>query len=145
MDSGPERGRSKIHGHIATRWRSRLAAWPSADWLLWFDRRFGLYLVSIAAIYGLKWRNGYDLNAFMIAAGDVVRTGSAYATSLAAGVTGWGTEQVYVSPPFVAHLLAPFAAIPGEVVFVAWGLSGLAAVAAAISALPADTLARRAP
>ena len=126
-------------------WLDRVRAWPGPGWFTWLDRRFGLYIVTLAAIYGLKWRNGYDLNAFVIAARDVANGGSAYAQTLAKGVAQWGIDQVYVSPPFVAHVLAPFVNLPGEVLFVAWGVLGLAAVAAAIWALDPTMLARRAP
>jgi hypothetical protein len=132
------------HGR-ASRWLDRLRAWPDPGWFLWLDRRFGLYLVTLAAIYGLKWRNGYDLNAFMIAARDVADGKSAYARTVATGVSQWGTDQVYVSPPFVAHLLAPFRDLPGDVLFAAWSIAGLAAVAVAIRLLDPETLARRAP
>lgn len=123
----------------------RLSSWPTTTWLHWLDRRFGLYLVTLAAIYGLKWRGGYDLNAFIVAAGDVANGGSAYARTLATGVSQWGIEQVYVSPPFVAHLLAPLLVLRGDVLFAIWGVAGLLAVAAAIRALEPDALARQAP
>jgi hypothetical protein len=123
----------------------RLRSWPTATWLRWLDRRFGLYLATLAAIYGLKWRGGYDLNAFLLAAGDVANGGSAYARTLAAGVSQWGIDQVYVSPPFVAHLLAPLLALRVDVLFAMWGIAGLLAVAAAIRDLEPDALARHSP
>ncbi len=131
--------------HLMSRGADRLRSWPTAPWLHWFDRRFGLYLVTVAAIYGLKWRGGYDLDAFMVAAGDVANGGSAYARTIAAGVAQWGIDQVYVSPPFVAHLLAPLVALRGDVLFATWGIAGLLAMAAAIRALEPDALARQAP
>ena len=81
----------------------------------------------------------------MIAARDVADGKSAYARTVATGVNQWGTQQVYVSPPFVAHLLAPFHDVPGEVLFAGWAIAGLLAVAAAMRALDSATLARRAP
>jgi hypothetical protein len=141
----PLRAEPAERRRLGSRWLQYLRTWPTAEWLTWFDHRLGLYLLTIAAVWGLKWRNGYDLNAFMIAAGDVADGKSAYATTLAVGVGVWGTDQVYVSPPFVAHLLAPFRAVQGEVLFVAWAVAGLLAVALAIRALPTDALARRVP
>ena len=132
-------------GHPVSRWIDRLRSWPTPAWLGWFDRRVGLYLVTLAAIYGLKWRSGYDLHAFLIAAGDVADGKSAYARTLSTGLREWGTQQVYVSPPFVAHLLALLRAVPEDVLFAAWAIAGLLAVAAATRAVEPDTLARRAP
>ncbi len=132
-------------GRLVGRRVDRLRSWPTAPWLHWFDRRLGLYLVTAAAIYGLKWRGGYDLDAFMLAAGDVANGGSAYARTIASGVGQWGIAQVYVSPPFVAHLLAPLVALRGDILFATWSIAGLVAVAAAIRALEPDALARRAP
>ncbi len=119
--------------------------WPSVTWLAWFDRRLGLYLVTIAAIVGLKWRGGYDLEAFVDAARDVAGGGSAYDATLAAGVASWGTGQVYVSPPFLAHALAPFSALPDDVLFVAWTLLSLGGLILAVRALGPGALARQMP
>ncbi len=123
----------------------RLAVWPTAAWLHGFDGRVGLYLVSLAALFGLKWRNGYDLNAFMVAARDVAHGSGAYATTLATGVHQWGIDQVYVSPPFLAHVLAPLTTVPGEALFALWSLTGLLVLGASIRALRPDALASRAP
>ncbi len=124
---------------------TRLGSWPSATWLAWFDRRVGLYLVSLAAIYGLKWRGNYDLDAFLIGARDVVAGRSAYASTLAAGAGSWGTQQVYVSPPPIAHLLAAVEGMPREFWFGLWTIAGLLALFVAIRMLPSETFARQAP
>ncbi len=123
----------------------RLRTWPSAAGLAWFERRFGLYLVSLAALLGLRWAFGFDLNAFLIAARDVAAGRSAYAGTLEVGPEHWGVLQVYVSPPVIAHALAPFSALPSEVVAVAWSVLGLLSIGLAIRALPDETLARRMP
>jgi hypothetical protein len=128
-----------------SRVRAAVGAWPSASWLAWFDRRLGLYLVTIAVVVGLKWRGGYDLVAFLDAARDVADGGSAYDATLAAGIASWGTEQVYVSPPFLAHALAPFSALPDDVLFVAWTLVSLAGLVLAIRAVGTGALARQMP
>src|SRR5574340_232993 len=99
-----------------------LRTWPTPEWLFWFDRRLGLYLVTIAAVVGLKWRNGYDLNAFLVAARDVALGRSPYERTLLVGVDRWGEQQVYVSPPFVAHILAPVAWLSAELLFVMWSV-----------------------
>jgi hypothetical protein len=119
--------------------------WPSHDGFVRFFQRFGLYLVSAAAIYGLKWRGGYDLEAFLQAARDVAAGLDPYAGTRALGVAEWGTEQVFVSPPFLAHVLAPLSSVPIELLHPAWTLAGIATVLLAIRLLPQDTLARRAP
>jgi hypothetical protein len=123
----------------------RARTWPSAVGLAWFERRFGLYLVTICALYGLLWTRGFDLHAYLTAAKDVAAGNGAYAATLATGPEHWGDLQVYVSPPFVAHMLAPFSHLPFEVVAVGWAILGLAAVGIAILALPDDTVARRMP
>jgi hypothetical protein len=123
----------------------RIQGWPSAAWLAWFDRRLGLYLVSIAAVVGLKWRGAYDLGAYLDAARDVAAGGGAYDATLAAGVASWGTGQVYVSPPFLAHALAPFSGLPRDAVFWAWALAGLGVLALATRAVSPGALARRMP
>jgi hypothetical protein len=145
IEREPPGGLERRFHRLMSRGADRLRSWPTAPWLHWFDRRLGLYLVTLAAIYGLKWRGGYDLDAFMLAAGDVANGGSAYARTIASGVGQWGIDQVYVSPPFVAHLLAPLVALRGDALFATWGIAGLLAVAAAIRALEPDALARQAP
>ena len=147
VDGRPVRGvvERRSPAHPGVRWTDRLRTWPTSAWLQWFDRRLGFYLVTLAAIYGLKWRSGYDLHAFLIAAGDVAHGTSAYARTLATGLAEWGTQQVYVSPPFVAHLLALLRPVPEDVLFAAWAIAGLLAVAAATRVVEPDALARQAP
>ena len=125
--------------------RAASSGWPSAAWLAWFDRRLGLYLVTIAAVVGLKWRGGYDLEAFVDAARDVAGGGSAYDATLATGVASWGTGQVYVSPPFLAHALAPISALPNDILFAAWTLISLGGLVLAVRALGPEALARQMP
>jgi alpha-1,2-mannosyltransferase len=119
--------------------------WPSRDGFVRFFQRFGLYLLTVAALVGMKWRGGYDLEAFLGAARDVARGLDPYAATRALGVGEWGTEQVFVSPPFVAHILAPVSGLPIEILHPAWTVAGIAAVLGAIRLLPDDTLARQAP
>ena len=110
-----------------------------------FERRYGLYVVAMAALLGLLWAFGFDLEAFLIAARDVAAGSSAYAGALAVGPEHWGVLQVYVSPPFLAHVLAPFVGLPTVVIGIGWSALGLLALGAAIRVLPDETLARRMP
>ncbi|HEY3317917.1 MAG TPA: glycosyltransferase family 87 protein [Coriobacteriia bacterium] len=108
-------------------------------------RRYGLYIATMAALVGLKWRGGYDLEAFLAAAKVVALGGDPYAATYAAGVSEWGTTQVYVSPPFVAWALSPFANLPSDVVFAGLSIAGLLAVLGAVYLIDRDRLPRRAP
>ena len=108
-------------------------------------RRFGLYIATVAFLIGLKWRGGYDLVPFLEAARSVAAGGDPYEATRAAGIAEWGVSQVFVSPPFVAHVLAPFSWLPDDVLLIAWSILGLLAVFAALRAVSRDTLAARVP
>jgi hypothetical protein len=107
--------------------------------------RFGPFIAVAAALVALKWPPMYDLEAYLEAARAVASGGNPYAATLAMGVDQWGIGKVFISPPFVAHVLAPFSALPIEVVFAGWTVAGVAAVLGAIRLVAADALARRAP
>lgn len=141
----PARLGRRLH-RLMTRAADGVRSWPTMAWLQVLDRRFGLYIAALAIIPNLRtWHGGYDLNAFLVAAGDVAAGRSAYASTLVVGVAEWGGLPVYVSPPFLAHALAPLHAIPSDVLFAAWTVAGLLAIVAAIRAAGADTLAWQTP
>lgn len=108
-------------------------------------RRYGLYVASAAFLVGLKWRGGYDLEPFLAAARDVAAGLDPYAATDAVGIAEWGTSQVFVSPPFVALLLSPFASLPKDVVFAGWSITGLLAVLGALRLVERDLLVAQAP
>ena len=61
------------------------------------------------------------------------------------GVAEWGQYQVFLSPPFVAHVLAPFSGLPVAATFILWTVASVAAVGAAIRVVSRETLVARAP
>jgi hypothetical protein len=109
--------------------------WTSIDGFVRLDRRIGLYLVAAAAANGLLsigGRIGWDFHAYWLAAGSVASGGGAYGATLALGVDRWGSEQTYVYPPLLAHVLALFRGLPEEFVFAAFALVGVLAVCGAL-------------
>ena len=118
---------------------------PTTRSLAWLFRRVGPFLAILAALVALKWPAMYDLEAYLAGARAVAAGQSPYAATLAMGVDQWGTLQVYVSPPFIAHMLAPFSALPTEVVFIGWTVAGVLSVLAALRLVNRETLAARAP
>ena len=52
---------------------------------------------------------------------------------------------MFVSPPFVAHALAPFSSLPLDVVWILWTVAGVLALIAAMRVVERDTLVARAP
>ncbi len=132
--------------------RSRVAllrAAPSLERLGWIDRRFAVYVIALAIANGafsIAGKFGWDFDIFWQTARDVASGHGAYDATLALGVDHWGPQgRTYVSPPVLAHLLAPVTALPEAVAFVAWCLLGAAAVAFAARALGPDATCRRLP
>ena len=113
--------------------------------LVWLFRRVGPVLAVLAALVALKWPAMFDLDAYLAAARAVAAGQSPYAATQALGVDQWGTLKVYVSPPFVAQVLAPFSSLPIGVVFAGWTAAGLLAVIATLRVVDRDALAARAP
>ncbi len=56
-----------------------------------------------------------------------------------------GLGQVFVSPPFVAHVLAPFSSLPTDVVWLLWTAASLIVLGIATRLVARDTLVARAP
>jgi len=109
-------------------------------------RRLGpLFAVAAAIIAIVTWPRAFDLEAYLAAAGLVAAGQDPYAATRAAGVDEWGQGQVYVSPPFVAQVLAPFTGLSVDVVFAIWSVASLAVLGAAITLVRRDTLVARAP
>ena len=104
-----------------------------------------LFAAAAAIVAMLTWPRAFDLEAYLAAAGLVATGQDPYAATRAAGVAEWGQGQVYVSPPFVAQLLAPFADLPIDALFVVWSVVSLAALVGAIFLVRRDALAARAP
>lgn len=105
----------------------------------------GLPLLAVALLAATRWPALLDLRAYLGAAREVAAGRSAYGPTLAAGPEGWGTQLVYVSPPFVAQVLAPFSALPLEVVGAGWIAAGTIALLAATRLVDRRHLVARAP
>ena len=107
--------------------------------------RVGPVIAIVAGLVALKWPWGYDLEAYLQAAKTVAAGGDPYAATLSAGLDEWGRSQVYVSPPFVAQVLAPFSSLPFPVVFAGWTIASLLVLVAAVRLIDRETLAAKAP
>ena len=117
----------------------------AAPTLAWLFGRFGPLIAVAAGLVALKWPAEYDLDAYLAAARAVAAGGSPYAATRAAGLEEWGRSQVFVSPPFVAHVLAPFANLPTNLVFAGWTIAGALSVLAATRLMARETLVAKAP
>ena len=124
---------------------TRVPDQPTTRSLAWLFRRVGPFLAIGAALVALKWPAMYDLEAYLAGARAVAAGQSPYAATLAMGVNQWGSLQVYVSPPIIAYVLAPFSSLPTAVVFVGWTAAGLLSVLAALRLVDREALAARAP
>ena len=133
----------------ARRRASALLGAPSLDRLAWIDRRFAVYAVALGVANGLfsiAGNLGWDFDIFWQTARQVAAGHGAYDATLALGVDHWGPQgRTYVSPPVLAHVLAPFTALPEVVAFAAWCLLGAAAVVFAARMLGPDATCRRLP
>ena len=137
----------------AGRWRAWLRAWPSEDWLGWFDRRLAVYIVALGIANALLcigfpvvFKFGWDFDIYWRAAQDVAAGHGAYAATLAIGADQWGPGGLtYVYPPFLAYVLAPFSALPAAAGFLGWSIAGTALLYASIRAMPPDAAVRRYP
>jgi len=118
---------------------------PPTTSLAWLFGRFGWLIAIVAGVVALKYPAQYDLEAYLSAAKAVAAGGSPYAATRALGVEQWGVSQVFISPPFVAHVLAPFSSLPIGTVFAGWTAAGVVAVLAAVRLVARDTLVARAP
>jgi hypothetical protein len=123
----------------------RTARGRSGASLAWLFRRFGPLIAIVGGLVALKYPAMYDLEAYLAAAKAVAAGASPYAATRAMGVEAWGVNQVFISPPFVAHVLAPFSSLPTELVFVVWTVAGVLAVLAATRLVAPGTLVARAP
>ena len=109
-------------------------------------RRLGpVFTVAAAAVAMLTWPLFFDLSAYLDAARLVSIGQDPYAATRAAGVDQWGQYQVFLSPPFVAHVLAPLVGLPVAITFIGWTVASLAVLLAAMRAVTADTLVAKAP
>jgi hypothetical protein len=109
-------------------------------------RRLGpVFAIAGAAVAMLTWPLFFDLSAYLDAARLVSIGQDPYAATRAAGVDQWGQYQVFLSPPFVAHVLAPFVALPVAITFIGWTVASLAGLLAAMRAVTAETLVAKAP
>lgn len=108
-------------------------------------RRFGPFIGIAAALVALKWPPVYDLEAYLEGAKAVAAGTNPYQGVRDQGIAAWGQGQVYISPPPLAHLLAPFSGLPLEVLYLAWTLAGGVVLLGAITLLDRDTLVARAP
>ena len=126
----------------------RLADRPTRADLRRLDRRFGLYALTTGLGVGLFATGGllgYDLAIYRDAAAAVAAGGSAYEGTLSVGVESVGPGRLYLYPPLLAHLLAPFAGLPLPVLLVAWTLLGLGALGLAARLIEPDALIRQVP
>lgn len=109
-------------------------------------RRLGpVFAVAGAVVAAVTWPRAFDLEAYLDAAKLVAAGQDPYAATRAIGVAEWGQGQVYVSPPFIAHVLAPFSGLPLDAVYVAWVAASLLAVLGAMRVVSRETLVARAP
>ena len=109
-------------------------------------RRLGpVFAIAGAAVAMITWPLFFDLSAYLDAARLVSIGQDPYAATRAAGVEQWGQYQVFLSPPFVAHVLAPFVGLPVAVMFIGWTVASLLALLAAMRAVSAETLVAQAP
>jgi alpha-1,2-mannosyltransferase len=109
-------------------------------------RTLGPVFAAVGAVVAaVTWPRAFDLEAYLDAARLSAAGGDPYSATRAAGIDDWGQGQVFVSPPFVAHVLAPFSSLPTDVVWVLWTTASLLALGAAIRLLDRDTLVARAP
>lgn len=109
-------------------------------------RRLGpLFAIVGAAVAALTWPKAYDLVAYLGAAKLVAAGQDPYAGTRAAGVATWGQGQIYLSPPSVAQVLAPFSGLPEDVVLVGWIVVSVGVLLAAMRVVTRDTLVAQAP
>ena len=109
-------------------------------------RRLGpVFAVVGAVVAALTWPRAFDIEAYLAAARLSAAAGDPYSATRAAGIDEWGQGQVFVSPPFVAHVLAPFSSLPTDVVWLLWTAASLLALGAAIRLVDRDTLVARIP
>lgn len=104
-----------------------------------------VFAVAGAAVAMITWPLFFDLSAYLDAARLVSIGQDPYAATRAAGVAQWGQYQVFLSPPFVAHVLAPFVGLPVAVTFIAWTVASVLVLLAAMRAVSAEMLVSRAP
>lgn len=109
-------------------------------------RTIGPVFAVVGAVVAVAtWPRAFDLDAYLAAAKLVAAGGDPYSATRAAGIEEWGQGQVFVSPPFVAHVLAPFSSLPTDLVLAGWTVAGLLVLGAAIRLVERDTLVARAP
>lgn len=109
-------------------------------------RRLGpVFAIAGLAVSMLTWPLFFDLSAYLDAARLVAAGQDPYAATRAVGIEQWGQYQVFLSPPFVAHVLAPFVGVQVAITFIVWTVASVAAVAAAIRLVSRDTLVSKAP
>ena len=80
----------------------------------------------------LTWPLFFDLSAYLDAARLVAAGQDPYAATRAAGVEQWGQYQVFLSPPFVAHVLAPFDGVQVAITYIVWTVTSLAVLLGAM-------------
>ena len=93
----------------------------------------------------ITWPLFFDLSAYLDAARLVSIGQDPYAATRAVGVAEWGQYQIFLSPPFVAHVLAPFVGLPIVVTFIGWTVASVLVLLAAMRAVSTETLVSRAP
>jgi len=136
-------------GTLAPPTVGRLRSWPSRDRLAWIDRRFAVYIVGLGianGLFSIAAKIGWDFDIFWEAAKHAASGQSAYTTTLALGADRWGPGgRTFVSPPFLAYVLAPFTWLPEPVVYGLWSALGVAALYLALRAIAPPATAWRMP
>jgi hypothetical protein len=118
--------------------RSRLdlpaGAWAIIGLLLWG----GIWWLAARMFSSSPPTAGFDLELLLRAGRDIAAGRSPYDASIVAGGAPEAVSLFYSYPPLIGQALAPFAAVPSGVMFLAWSAGAIAGVA-----LVAEALRRR--
>ena len=109
-------------------------------------RRMGpVFAVAGAAVAALTWPRAYDLCAYLAAARLVADGPGPVCGHACMGIETWGQGRSYLSPPTVAQILAPFANLPDDVLFIGWAVASLVSWSGPCALVTRDTLVAQAP
>jgi len=95
-----------------------------------------LALLALQPFFSTTRGYGYDLQAYVAAAQRVAAGGTPYQPETLGGPFSPGPAGLYLYPPPLAALLAPFSGLPFEVIAAGWWILRVGALAGACALLP---------